>query len=74
MDQAHPCQVVQREMNTGGDKVIKDKVTNASTKPSDIAILKEAQEFAALEEEWEDLYHDSARATPFQSWAWLYSW
>jgi CelD/BcsL family acetyltransferase involved in cellulose biosynthesis len=25
-------------------------------------------------EEWEDLYHDSPLATPFQSWAWLYSW
>ncbi len=56
-------------MNTGGDKV-----NNSSTQPSDIAILKDAQEFAALEEEWEDLYHDSPRATPFQSWAWLYSW
>ena len=37
-------------------------------------ILRSAVEFAALEEEWEDLYHDSAQATPFQSWAWLYSW
>ncbi len=37
-------------------------------------VLTSAGEFAALEEEWEDLYHDSPRATPFQSWAWLYSW
>ncbi len=37
-------------------------------------VLRSAGEFAALEEEWEDLYHDSPRATPFQSWAWLYSW
>ncbi len=37
-------------------------------------VLRSAGEFAALEEEWEDLYHDSAQATPFQSWAWLYSW
>ena len=37
-------------------------------------VLRSAREFAALEEEWEDLYHDSPRATPFQSWAWLYSW
>ena len=36
-------------------------------------VLTGAGEFAALEEEWEDLYHDSPRATPFQSWAWLYS-
>jgi CelD/BcsL family acetyltransferase involved in cellulose biosynthesis len=38
------------------------------------AVLRSAGEFAALEEEWEDLYHDSTQATPFQSWAWLYSW
>ena len=38
------------------------------------AVLRSAGEFAALEEEWEDLYHNSAQATPFQSWAWLYSW
>ena len=37
-------------------------------------VLRSAGEFAALEEEWEDLYQDSAQATPFQSWAWLYSW
>ena len=24
--------------------------------------------------EWDDLYRNSPRATPFQSWAWLYSW
>ena len=38
------------------------------------SVLRSAGEFAGLEEEWEDLYHDSAQATPFQSWAWLYSW
>jgi CelD/BcsL family acetyltransferase involved in cellulose biosynthesis len=27
-----------------------------------------------LEQEWEDLYHNCPRATPQQSWAWLYSW
>ena len=37
-------------------------------------VLRSAGEFAALEEEWEDLYRNSPRATPFQSWAWLYSW
>ncbi len=40
----------------------------------DVAILTSSQAFRALETEWEDLYHDSPRATPFQSWAWLYSW
>jgi len=39
-----------------------------------IEVLTSAGEFALLEEEWEDLYHNSPRATPFQSWAWLYSW
>jgi CelD/BcsL family acetyltransferase involved in cellulose biosynthesis len=37
-------------------------------------VLRSAGQFAALEEEWENLYHDSPQATPFQSWAWLYSW
>ena len=37
-------------------------------------VLRSAGEFAALEEEWEDLYQSSLQATPFQSWAWLYSW
>ena len=37
-------------------------------------VLKQSQDFATLEEEWEDLYRNTALATPFQSWAWLYSW
>lgn len=37
-------------------------------------ILTSQEEFASLEEEWEDLYQNSPLATPFQSWAWLYSW
>jgi CelD/BcsL family acetyltransferase involved in cellulose biosynthesis len=40
----------------------------------EVAVIRDSQAFAALEEEWEDLYHDSAHATAFQSWAWLYSW
>jgi hypothetical protein len=31
------------------------------------------REFAALEE-WEELYWKNPLGTPFQSWAWLYSW
>lgn len=38
------------------------------------AVIKEPQAFAALEEEWDDLYQDCPRATPQQSWAWFYSW
>src|SRR5918998_610045 len=40
----------------------------------EVAVLEDASKFAALEEEWRDLYDDSPLATPFQSWAWLYSW
>ena len=44
------------------------------TQPPEIAIVEDAKDFAELEGEWEDLYHNSPLATPFQSWAWLYSW
>jgi len=40
----------------------------------EVAVLTTSQAFAALKEEWKDLYEDSARSTPFQSWPWLYSW
>jgi CelD/BcsL family acetyltransferase involved in cellulose biosynthesis len=40
----------------------------------DVAVLEDSQAFKALEEEWEDLYHDLPLSTPFQSWSWLYSW
>jgi len=39
-----------------------------------VTILEEIKEFAALEEQWEELYRSCPAATPFQSWAWLYSW
>jgi CelD/BcsL family acetyltransferase involved in cellulose biosynthesis len=39
-----------------------------------IEILDNDQGFAGLAEEWEDLYYNSTHVTPFQSWAWLYSW
>jgi CelD/BcsL family acetyltransferase involved in cellulose biosynthesis len=41
---------------------------------SKVAVLEETRDFALLEEEWEDLYHNSPVATPLQSWGWLYSW
>lgn|SRR5215211_2361473 len=45
------------------------------TKPHlEVAILTNSQDFRALEEEWEDLHHNSPLSTPFQSWSWLYSW
>jgi CelD/BcsL family acetyltransferase involved in cellulose biosynthesis len=39
-----------------------------------IEFLNEAQDFADLREDWENLYQSSVRATPFQTWGWLYSW
>jgi CelD/BcsL family acetyltransferase involved in cellulose biosynthesis len=39
-----------------------------------MVVLDDTRGFAALEEEWEDLYRECPSATPFQSWAWLYSW
>jgi CelD/BcsL family acetyltransferase involved in cellulose biosynthesis len=40
----------------------------------EIAVLDSARDFGTLEEEWGELYRNSPSATPFQSWAWLYSW
>ena len=37
-------------------------------------VLEEDRAFAALEEEWDDLYEHSPNPTPFQSWGWLYTW
>ena len=38
------------------------------------AVLRTTTDFAALQAEWDELYESCPRATPFQSWAWLYSW
>jgi CelD/BcsL family acetyltransferase involved in cellulose biosynthesis len=56
-----------------------DRIKAQYTKPlgapsTSIVVVEDTGEFAALEEEWEDLYRNCARVTPFQSWAWLYSW
>jgi CelD/BcsL family acetyltransferase involved in cellulose biosynthesis len=40
----------------------------------DVAVISDPPAFAALEQEWDDLYQNSPRATLYQSWAWLYSW
>jgi CelD/BcsL family acetyltransferase involved in cellulose biosynthesis len=55
-----------------GVSMLTKKVSTAS--PLDVAILMNKQDFRALEQEWEDLYHNSPLSTPFQSWSWLYSW
>jgi CelD/BcsL family acetyltransferase involved in cellulose biosynthesis len=39
-----------------------------------VVVVEDSKSFAALEGEWDDLYRNSPLATPFQSWAWLYSW
>jgi len=38
-----------------------------------VEVIEDSRGFATLEE-WENLHRRRARATPFQSWAWLYSW
>jgi hypothetical protein len=38
------------------------------------SVARSGRELKALEAEWEELYAASPAATPFQSWAWLYSW
>jgi CelD/BcsL family acetyltransferase involved in cellulose biosynthesis len=45
-----------------------------AARPLKIKVINDAQDFADLKKEWEDLYQNSTHATPFQSWAWLYSW
>jgi CelD/BcsL family acetyltransferase involved in cellulose biosynthesis len=40
----------------------------------DVSVLRDAAAFGALEGEWDELYRHSPAASPFQSWAWLYSW
>ena len=39
-----------------------------------VETVRDTQGFKALEGEWEELYESCPQATPFQSWAWLYSW
>jgi CelD/BcsL family acetyltransferase involved in cellulose biosynthesis len=39
-----------------------------------VDVIEDSRGFAALEDEWEDLHGQCPQATPFQSWAWLYSW
>jgi CelD/BcsL family acetyltransferase involved in cellulose biosynthesis len=45
-----------------------------STQELESSVIRNVGDFAALEREWQELYHNSRLATPFQSWAWLYSW
>ena len=44
------------------------------TQRPDATVLDEDRDFAALQQEWDELYANSSPTTPFQSWAWLYSW
>jgi CelD/BcsL family acetyltransferase involved in cellulose biosynthesis len=39
-----------------------------------VEVVEDSRGFVTLEEEWEDLHRQCPQATPFQSWAWLYSW
>jgi hypothetical protein len=51
--------------------------TQAASRPTGSlcsAVLTHASQFAALREEWDELYRNCPSATPFSSWEWLYSW
>jgi CelD/BcsL family acetyltransferase involved in cellulose biosynthesis len=45
-----------------------------STRRLEVMVIEDARTFSLLEQEWDDLYRDAPLSTPFQSWAWLYSW
>jgi hypothetical protein len=45
-----------------------------STRALDVSLINDPRDFEAMEEEWNELYRNAPLATPFQSWAWLYSW
>ena len=56
-----------------------EELTKAASRPTqqqrlDAAVLRNTADFASLHAEWDELYESCPRATPFQSWAWLYSW
>ncbi|MDQ3692424.1 MAG: GNAT family N-acetyltransferase [Chloroflexota bacterium] len=56
-----------------------EELTTAASRPIqqqrlDAAVLRTTTDFASLQAEWDELYENCPRATPFQSWAWLYSW
>lgn len=40
----------------------------------DLGVVERTVDFALLEQEWDDLYRCAIGVTPFQSWAWMYSW
>jgi CelD/BcsL family acetyltransferase involved in cellulose biosynthesis len=40
----------------------------------EVEVLGDTQDFVALEADWDDLHRNAPLATPFQSWAWLFSW
>ena len=50
------------------------QMKHSSNQLLELSVVADDQDFVALEEEWEELYQDSPLATPFQSWAWLYTW
>jgi CelD/BcsL family acetyltransferase involved in cellulose biosynthesis len=52
----------------------KDQIKRSSDRLLAPFVIEDPRAFAALEDEWEDLYRNSPLATAFQSWAWLYSW
>src|SRR5918911_5777125 len=53
---------------------VRKRMNRFSDSPLELSVVEDAPAFASLEEEWGNLYRNAPLATPFQSWAWLYSW
>src|ERR671917_1244838 len=51
-----------------------EQVEPDPTGPLDTEVLTGVRTFASMEDEWGELWAASPAATPFQSWAWLFSW
>src|SRR5215203_312941 len=56
----------EREPSKAGSRPIEQRLHTTG--------LQDTREFASVQEEWDELYESCPRATPFQSWEWLYSW
>ena len=57
-----------------GEIGVERKMRVCLTQELESSVIRNVGDFAALEQEWQELYHNSSLATPLQSWAWLYSW
>jgi CelD/BcsL family acetyltransferase involved in cellulose biosynthesis len=61
-------------LSTGVAKGETSQMDPHSTRRLEVMVIEDARTFSLLEREWDELYGEAPLATPFQSWAWLYSW